>query len=35
MPFLTGGVECAYGRLGLKDSSDRDDHRVAVGVQVF
>jgi len=35
MPFLAGGVEYAYGRLWLKDGSDRDDHRVAVGVQVF
>jgi len=35
MPFLTGGVEYAYGRQGLKDSFDREDHRVAVGVQVF
>ena len=34
-PYLTLGVEYAYGRRDNEDGSDLDNHRVAVGVQVF
>ena len=34
-PYLTLGAEHAYGRRGNEDGSDLDNHRVAVGVQVF
>jgi hypothetical protein len=34
-PFITLGVEYAYGSLENKDGSDLDNHRVAVGIQVY
>jgi len=34
-PYLTLGAEYAYGRRMNEDGSDLDNHRVAVGVQVF
>lgn len=34
-PFLTVGAEYAYGSRENKDGSDLDDHRIAVGIQLF
>jgi len=34
-PYLTLGVEYGYGQRENEDGSDLDNHRVAVGVQVF
>jgi len=35
MPFLTGGLEYAYGMLELHDGSTRGNHRLVLGVQIF
>jgi hypothetical protein len=34
-PFITLGIEYAYGSLKNKDGSDLDNHRVSVGTQVY
>jgi len=34
-PFLTFGVEYAYGVRENKDSSDIDNHRIGLGIQIF
>jgi len=34
-PFLTLGVEYAYGNQENKDGSDLDNHRIGLGIQVF
>lgn len=34
-PFITLGVEYAYGSLENKDGSDLGNHRMAVGIQVY
>jgi len=35
LPYLTMGVEYAYGQRENKDGSDLDNHRIGVGIQIF
>lgn len=35
LPYMTLGVEYAYGQKENKDNSDVDNHRIAVGMQFF
>jgi type II secretory pathway pseudopilin PulG len=35
LPYLTFGVEYAYGQRENKDNSDVDNHRLAIGVQYY
>lgn len=35
MPYITCGVEYTYARVELKDDSSHDNHRFAIGVQIF
>jgi hypothetical protein len=35
LPYLTLGVEYAYGQSEKKDGSDLDNHRIAVGFQYY
>jgi len=34
-PYLTLGIEYAYGQRENKDHSDLDNHRVGIGFQIF
>jgi hypothetical protein len=35
LPYLTMGIEYAYGKRENNDGSDLDNHRIAVGVQFY
>jgi len=35
MPYITYGIEYAYGRMEQRNGSSHDNHRVAIGVQIF
>ena len=35
LPYLTFGVEYAYGQRENKDNSDVDNHRMSIGIQYY
>ena len=35
LPYLTFGTEYVYGRREDKDNSDKDNHRIMIGTQIF
>lgn len=35
MPYVTAGLEYAYGMVTRQDGTKRDNHRPAIGVQLF